>query len=165
MYGHPRMKKYFKEKLNIPVSSYLICRLMRELGIQSRMIKNMKKPKSYTEVDQLPNLSRNMSDWSNVLLTNITYILAKGKWVYLESLYHPKTLRIIAHKVDVNMTKELATSVLEKVDLRAQGVKIVHSDMGSQYTSSLFNHKQPNRSRCIANLPLSKKKWTIEEVI
>lgn len=36
------------------------------------------------------------------------------------------------------MTKELATSVLKKVDLRAQGVKIIHSDMGSQYTSDLF---------------------------
>lgn len=58
MYGYPRMKKYFKEKLNIPVSSYLIYRLMCELGIQSRMKKKMKKPKSYKEVAQLPNLIR-----------------------------------------------------------------------------------------------------------
>lgn len=145
MYGYPRMKKYFKEKLNIPVSSYLIYRLIRELGIQSRMIKNMKKPKSYTEVEQLPNLIRKTSNWSTVLLTDITYIPVKGKWVYLASLYHPETRRVIAHKVDANMTKELATSVLEKVDLRAQGVQIVHSDMGSQYTSSLFNQTLKNK--------------------
>ena len=145
MYGYPRMKKYFKEKLNIPVSHYLIYRLMRELGIQSRMIKKMKKPKSYTEVDQLPNLIRKTSDWSNVLLTDITYIPVKGKWVYLASLYHPETRRVIAHKVGANMTKELATSVLEKVDLRTQGVEIVHSDMGSQYTSTLFNQTLKNK--------------------
>lgn len=145
MYGYPRMKKYFKEKLNIPVSGYLIYRLMRELGIQSRMIKKMKKPKSYTEVAQLPNLIRKKRDWSNVLLTDITYIPVKGKWIYLASLYHPETRRVIAHKVGANMTKELATSVLEKVDLRAQGVEIVHSDMGSQYTSAFFNQALKNK--------------------
>ncbi len=38
------------------------------------------------------------------------------------------------------MTKELATSILSKVDLHVQGIEIIHSDMGSQYTSDLFNH-------------------------
>lgn len=50
--------KVFKKKLNNPVSHYLIYRLMRELGIQSRMIKKMRKPKSYTEVAQLPKRIR-----------------------------------------------------------------------------------------------------------
>lgn len=145
MYGYPRMTKYVKEMLNIPVSRYLIYRLMRELGIQSRMIKKMKKPKSYTKVTQLPNLIRKKSDWSKVLLTDITYIPVKGKWVYLASLYHPETRRVMAHKVGSNMTKELATSVLEKVDLRTLGIKWVHSDMGSQYTSALFNQTLKNK--------------------
>lgn len=79
MYGYPRMTKYFKEELNIPVSYYLIYRLMRELGIQSRMIKKMKKPTAYTEMAQLPNLIRKKSDWSKVLLTDITYIPVRGK--------------------------------------------------------------------------------------
>lgn len=58
MYGYPRMTKYFKAELNISVSGSLIYRLMRELVIQSRMMKKMKKPKSYTETAQLPNLIR-----------------------------------------------------------------------------------------------------------
>lgn len=146
MYGYPRMTKYFKENLNIPVSQYLVYRLMHELGIQSRMIKKkMKKPKTYSNVAPLPNLIRKMSDWSKVLLTDITYIPVKGKWVYLASLYHPETRRVMAHKVGVNMTKELATSVLEKVDLRTLGIEFVHSDMGSQYTSALFNQTLKNK--------------------
>lgn len=92
---------------------------MRELGIRSRMIKTIKKPKSYNEVAQLPHLIRKKNDWSKVLLTDITYIPVRGKWVYLASLYHLETRRVIAHKIGTNMTKELATSVLEKVDLRA----------------------------------------------
>lgn len=139
MYGYPRMTKYFNDDLAIPVSRYLIYRLMRELGIQSRMIKKMKKPKTYCGVAQLPNLIRKMTDWSKVLLTDITYIPLRGKWVYLASLYNPVTRRVIAHKVGANMTKELASSVLNKVDFQEQGIEIIHSDMGSQYTSDLFN--------------------------
>ena len=118
---------------------------MRELGIHSRMIKKMKKPKTYCEVAQLPNLIRKMTDWSNVLLTNITCIPVRGKWFYLASLYNPVTRRVIDHKVGATMTKELATSVLKKVDLREQGVEIVHSDMVSQYTSDLFNQMLKNK--------------------
>lgn len=114
----------------------------------------MKKPKTYTEVAQLPNLIRKMTDWSKVLLTDITYIRVKGKWVYLASLYNPETRRVIAHKIRAHMTKELATSVLEKVDLLKLGVEIVHSDMGSQYTSDLFNQTLQNKQ--ISTLTLER---------
>ncbi len=100
----------------------------------------MKKLKTYCEVDKLANLIMKITDWSNVLLTNITYVPVRGKWVYLASLYNPVTRRVIAHKVGSAMTKELATSILSKVDLHVQGIEIIHSDMGSQYTSDLFNH-------------------------
>lgn len=62
----------------------------------------------------------------------------KSKWVYLASLYNPETRRVEAHKIGRNMTKELATSVIQPTILKALGTKIIHSDMGSQYTSDLF---------------------------
>lgn len=58
MYGYPRMTIYFKENLNTLVNAYLIYPLIRELSIQSRMIKKMKNTKSYIEVVQLLNLIR-----------------------------------------------------------------------------------------------------------
>lgn len=138
MYGYPRIAKYFEKTLNLSISRYLVYRLMRELGIQSRMIKKMKKPKSYIEIAQRPNLIKKLTDKSNVLLTDITYIPVKGKWVYLASLYNPETRRVETHKIGRNMTKELATSVIQPTILKALGTKIIHSDMGSQYTSDLF---------------------------
>ncbi len=36
------------------------------------------------------------------------------------------------------MTKELATSVIQLNILKALEIKIIHSDMGSQYTSDVF---------------------------
>lgn len=138
MYGYPRITKYCKEKLNLSVSRYLVYRLMGELGIQSRMVRKMKKPKSYTEIAQRPNLIKKLKDKSSVLLTDITYIPVKRKWVYLASLYNPETRRVEAYKIGANMTKELATSVIKQAILESLETKIVHSDMGSQYTSDLF---------------------------
>lgn len=36
------------------------------------------------------------------------------------------------------MTKELATSVIDPSKIKQLGTKIIYSDMGSQYTSELF---------------------------
>lgn len=65
--------------------------------------------------------------------------------MYLASLYHPETRRVISHKVGAAMTKELATSVLERVEIQTLGIEIVHSDMGSQYTSDLFSQTLKNK--------------------
>ncbi|MFF2971689.1 IS3 family transposase [Enterococcus faecalis] len=140
MYGYPRIMKYFKETLNLKISRYLSYQLMRELGIKSRMVRKMKKPKSYTEIAQRPNLIKKLKDKSSVLLTDISYIPVKRKWVYLASLYNPETRRVEAHKIRANMTKELATSVINQPILESLGTKIIHSDMGSQYTSDLFEN-------------------------
>ena len=70
----------------------------------------------------------------------------RGKWVYLTKLYNSVTQRGIVHKFGATMTKELATSVIKKGDLRAQEIEIVHSDIGSQYTSDLFNQTLKNKA-------------------
>lgn len=154
MYGYPRIAKYFKKTLNLSISRYLVYRFMRGLGIQSRMIKKMKELKSYTEIAQRPNLIKKSIDKSSVLLTDITYIPVKKKWVYLASLYNPETRRVEAHKVGRNITKELATRVIQPTILKALGTKIVHSDMGSQYTNDLFER---TLNRCEVKHSYSRK--------
>jgi len=138
MYGYRRMTKLFNDVLNYSVSSYLIYRIMQHLGIQSRMSKSRKKPKTHTEIEQKPNLIKPLIDNSPVLLTDITYIPVKNRWVYLASLFDPTTRRVISHKVGEYMTKELAASVIDPSKIKLLGTKIIHSDMGSQYTSDLF---------------------------
>ncbi|MDW3913392.1 hypothetical protein QI339_12125 [Staphylococcus saprophyticus] len=71
------------------------------------MLKKFNKPKSYVTEAQRPNLVKKNVDQLNVLLTDITYIQVKQKWVYLAILYDPRTRRVIAHKVSEHMTKEL----------------------------------------------------------
>lgn len=88
--------------------------------------------------EQRPNLIKTLSDKSKVLLTDITYISVNQKWVYLASLYNPETRRVVVYKIGEHMTKELATSVIESQTLQKLGTMIIHSDIGSQYTSDLF---------------------------
>lgn len=146
MYGYPRIARYFKVELNLSVSRYLVYRLMRELGIQSRMVRKMKKPKSYTEIPQRPNLIKKLTDKSKVLLTDITYIPVKRKWVYLASLYNPETRRVEAYKLGTNLTKELATSVIQQPILKALGTKMIHSDMGSDLFEKTLNRCEVKHS-------------------
>ena len=122
MYGYPRLKKLINHKYSLRVSGRLVHQLMGELGIRSRMVKKLNKPKSYVTEAQRPNLVKKNFDQLNVLLTDITDIRVKQKWVYLASLYDPKGRRVIAHKVSEYMTKELATSVIEKLKSNNQGL-------------------------------------------
>ncbi|WP_429976251.1 hypothetical protein [Enterococcus sp. DIV0086] len=92
----------------------------------------MKNPKNYIEISQRLNLIKKLHDKSSVLLTDITYTTVKKQWVYLTSLYTPVTRRVEAYKIGRNMTKELATSVIQPNILKALEIKIIHSDMGSQ---------------------------------
>lgn len=80
-----------------------------------------------------------LDDLSGVLATDITYIqLMNREWVYLATVYDPEKRRVVSYGLSPEMTKEFATSVVVKA-LRANGKpKMIHSDMGSQYTSSLF---------------------------
>jgi len=138
MYGYPRLTILLNTLFDFGVSSQLVHRLMKELGIKSRMVKKRKKPTTHTEYPQRPNMIKDLDDKSGVLLTDITYIPVKNKWVYLASLYEPESRKVLAHRVSTSMTKELATSVIEKQVIDRHTIRIVHSDMGSQYTSELF---------------------------
>ncbi len=138
MYVYPRLTILLNKKFQFGVGKGLNYQLICELGIQSRMIKKWKKPKTYTTVEQHPNLIKTLSDKSTVMLIDMAYIPVNRKWVYLASLYNPETRKGMAHKIGEHRTKELAISVIEGQTLKKLVTMIIHSDMGGQYTIDLF---------------------------
>ncbi|MCW0926328.1 MULTISPECIES: DDE-type integrase/transposase/recombinase [Weissella] len=82
---------------------------------------------------------KGLDDLSEVLTTDSTYIqLMNHDWVYLATVYVSENRRVVSYGLSSDMTKKFATSVVVKA-LSANGKpKMIHSDMGSQYTSSLF---------------------------
>ncbi|MBU6001263.1 transposase [Lactococcus lactis] len=53
-YGYRRIAAYSQQTDGPKVSEYMTLKLMRELGIKSRMQKRYRKPKTVVKVDQNP---------------------------------------------------------------------------------------------------------------
>ena len=140
IYGYRRIAAFLRFILNTEVGDRLVWELMNEMNLKSRMVrKSYKKPTTTTDTPQKPNLMKKLDDLSGALTTDITYIqLMNRDWVYLATVYDPEKRRVVSYGLSSEMTKEFATSVVVKA-LKANGKpKMIHSDMGSQYTSSLF---------------------------
>lgn len=139
-YGYVRIAKRIRKLFHCPLSDRTIWNLMRELGLQSTMYHaHAKKPTTVTDTPQKPNLMRHLDNLSGVVTTDITYIqLVNHQWVYLATAYHPETRRVLAWQVGARMTQELATAPIQQLIDRGYDFEMVHSDMGSQYTSQCF---------------------------
>lgn len=139
MYGYNRLTIYLNKTYQCGVSRYLVYKLMKELGIQSRMTR---KRYAYKQVRKsfhiLPNMMKEEPSLVGIYTTDITYIHTKNGWVYLASLYKPLTRKVVSHSVATAMTQEFAASVVDKAYQQGDRPSIIHSDMGSQYTSELF---------------------------
>ncbi|MGQ2283406.1 IS3 family transposase [Leuconostoc pseudomesenteroides] len=112
-YGYRRIAAYSQQTDGPKVSEYITLKLMRELGIKSRMKKRYRTPKTVVSVDQNPNLIRHLHDLSGVWQTDITYIqLTNHKWVYLAIVVDPEKRKVLGYKIVDTMTAELAGSAL-----------------------------------------------------
>ena len=136
IYGYRRIAAC----LHTEVGDRLVWELMNELSLKSRMVKKpYKKRTTPTDTPQKPNLMKELDDLSGVLTTDITYIqLMNRDWVHLATVYDPEKRRVVSYGLSSEMTKEFATSVVVKALRADDKLKMLHSDMGSQYTSNLF---------------------------
>ncbi|MFR2647463.1 transposase [Blautia producta] len=70
--------------------------------------------------------------------TDITYIyILKEDWTYLASVMDLCSRKIIGYAYGTSMTADLAVEAIKNACLNAKDTKgiILHSDLGSQYTS------------------------------
>jgi putative transposase len=139
IYGYRRIAKAMRDLFKLAISDRFVWQLMSEAGIKSRMQKRYNKPTTVNDKDQMPNLIAGLDDLSGVITTDITYIqLTDKRWVYMASAYDPENRQVLAYQIADAMTAQLATSVIVKALRRGDRPLYVHSDMGSQYTSDLF---------------------------
>jgi putative transposase len=129
--GDRRIAAYSQLTDDCPkISEYMTLKLMRELGIKSRMQKGYCKPKKVVTVDQKPNLIKHLYDLSGVWQTDITYIqLINHRGVYLATVLDPEKRKVKSVKSHT-MTAELATSALQMALDKHRKPLIIHSDMG-----------------------------------
>ncbi|WP_257206996.1 IS3 family transposase, partial [Bacillus pseudomycoides] len=139
-YGYPRMKIALLEA-GFLVNHKKVCRLMRELQIQSiirkkRRFFNGKSSKVFPNVVEQQFRNRKPNE---VLVTDITYLSFKDKFLYFSVVQDIYNNEIVAWKLSHRNDLQL---VLKTLDLAAQKRDvygtIIHSDQGFQYTSHAY---------------------------
>jgi len=143
-YGAPKIHQALaKQQINISLKR--VQKLMRQLAIQSIIIKKWRPGHSTSErIQERANLLKR--DFSTTGLnqkwvTDITYIhTVKDGWCYLSSIQDIHSKKIIAWSFGKRMTTDLVLDTLDKAVQTQQATKdlIIHSDLGSQYTSESY---------------------------
>lgn len=120
---------------------------MQKQGLRSVVIR---KYKHYTNMVKIPKgkeniIARDLS--TNTInekwVTDITYIyVLKEGWTYLASVMDLHNRKIIGYAYGKHMTTELAIEAVKNACLNVKNTKgiILHSDLGSQYTTDLFEN-------------------------
>ena len=152
LYGAIRMKKALVEDMGWIVNLKKVRRIMKKYGLKVRYHKVFKTNMNAKRIEEnvRPNLlKRNFyaeapnQKWS----TDITYLIYKGKRMYLSSIMDLNTRNIIAYKISKHMDNKLVIDTLNQAIRKQKDVSgvILHSDQGFQYTSNEY------RAICEAN--------------
>ena len=118
---------------------------MKNQGLRSVVVK---KYRHHSEKGVVPDNKENIlnQDFTTTNInqkwcTDITYIhVLKDGWTYLASVMDLYNRKIIGYAYGKTMTTELALKAVENACMNVPYTKgiILHSDLGSQYTSQLF---------------------------
>lgn len=144
-YGAPKITKILEIQGEL-VSIKRVQRYMKELNICSIVVKKYRHYTEKTSVENRENLLNR--DFSTTGIhqkwcTDITYIhTSKDGWTYLASVMDLHSKKIIGYAYDTSITAELAVKAVKNACLNAKNTNgiILHSDLGSQYTSSIFEN-------------------------
>lgn len=150
-YGAPKIYEKLKAK-DIFISLKRTQRIMNKLGIKSIVCKKFRPYSSKHKVENRENIINR--DFTTTAInqkwvTDITYIhTIKDGWCYLASVMDLNSRKIVGYSMSKNMDTTMALKAVDnayKLQKPSDGL-ILHSDLGSQYTSYDFgeyvkNHK------------------------
>lgn len=142
-YGAPKIHHELLQ-MGWNVSLKRVQRRMVQLGIRSVVIKKYRHYSSNKPVDEKENILKQDFTATGInqkWCTDITYIhTQKDGWTYLASVMDFYSRKIIGWSYGTTMSAELVTKAVENACLNvADPVGIIlHSDLGTQYTSDLF---------------------------
>ena len=150
-YGAPKIHEILTSG-GTAISLKRVQRLMKKLGIKSIIIKKFRTHSSKQKIEERENLLKR--DFSTTTLnekwsTDITYVYTlRHGWCYLASVLDLCTKKIIGYSFTKTMDTEMAIKALDNA-IKAQKPTrqvILHSDLGSQYTSSKFKEYVENNN-------------------
>lgn len=144
VYGAPKIQKEL-EKLGYRYSVSYISRLMKEMGIRSKIRRKFvpTTDSKHGNVIAENHLNRafNPKELGKVWVSDITYIKVGNHWNYLTTMIDLADRQVLGWSVSTTMTTEETVLKAWNHARRNRDIKpgfILHSDRGVQYTSSIF---------------------------
>ena len=145
VYGCIKITRILREDGYPKLSVNRVSRLMKQLGIRSITIRKFKnyrnKQNEHSELKNLVNQNFSAQKPNQIWLSDITYIhTVKNGWTYLASVLDVCTRKIVGYSYGRKMDRSLVISALTKAwqNQNYPNNVILHSDRGSQYTSSEY---------------------------
>ena len=145
LYGAIRIKKALVKDIGWIVNLKKIRRIMKKYGLKVRYHKVFKTNMNAKRIEE--NVKQNLlkrnfkadrpnQKWS----TDITYLIYKGKRMYLSSIMDLNSRNIIAYKISKHIDNKLVIDTLNEAIHKQKDVSgvILHSDQGFQYTSNEY---------------------------
>lgn len=128
-------------KEGISVSIKHVQKLMKQLGLKSIVVKKYRPQLSSKKIISKENILNQNFSTKNICekwVADITYIpTKKNGWCYLSSIMDLHTKKIISYTFSKRMTVDFVLKTLNQAKQRydiPEGM-ILHTDLGSQYTS------------------------------
>ena len=144
-YGYRKITSKVNENSIQRTNGKKVLRIMRKNNLLSVIRRKRKWYGSTTGEPKENILNRNFKTTTinQKWCTDITYIyVLKEGWTYLASVMDLHTRKIIGYAYGTEITAELAKRAVKNACLNVQDTKgiILHSDLGTQYTSRLFEN-------------------------
>ncbi|MTT31634.1 IS3 family transposase [Terrilactibacillus sp. BCM23-1] len=142
-YGAPKIQKRLRKE-GFMVSLKRVQQLMRRANLRSIIVKKYRPQSSQGPVENRKNVLAQDFTTTKInqkWVADITYIhTIKEGWCYLASVMDLCTRKIIGYSFSRSMTTELALKALDNacVNQNPEPGLILHTDLGSQYTSHEF---------------------------
>lgn len=168
IYGYRRMNILLKKKYFIKINHKKLLRLLREMGLGSRIRRKRTYLKNIGKgINIYPNiLNRNFkSDIPNSKwVTDISHLLFKGKKMYISAFKDLFNNEIVGYKVSKNIDMNLVMdSLKESLNNKKISNLIIHSDQGFHYTTGMYGsylkeqgiiQSMSNKGNCYDNAPM-----------
>lgn len=166
-YGYRRITEGLKIKYGVIFNHKKVARIMYKYNIKPEYIRRIRPNYGYKRIEQniRPNLlKRNFTTKSlnKVWDTDITYLIFKGKRLYLSTIIDLYDRHVVSYKISKFNNNQLVIDTLNQAIKKEKDVHglIIHSDQGFQYTS--FEYKAICESNEIT-ISMSRKGTPIDD--
>jgi transposase InsO family protein len=144
-YGSPRVHKDM-HKVGYPISENRVTRLMKLNNIRGKAKRKFKTTTTSKHqrprVENLVKQDFQSSEPNKLWVSDITYIATLEGWLYLAIILDVFSRKVIGWAFSDRLTDDLVLSALNMAKQQRQTTTtlIHHSDQGSQYASTDFQH-------------------------